>query len=64
MRLPRPVVRSVRVVHLGRSTCNAISGREDQSPRIPDHLSWSRRGHLLSSHSAYIILKSILCTSF
>ena len=26
----------VRVVHLGRSTCRAISGRGGQSTRIPD----------------------------
>ena len=32
----------VRVVHLGRCTCHAISGRRDKSTR-------SRRGHLLSS---------------
>ena len=25
-----------RVAHLGRSTCHAISGRGDQSTRIPD----------------------------
>ena len=27
---------TVRVVHLGRSTCHAISGRGDLSTRIPD----------------------------
>jgi len=27
---------SVRVVHLGRSTCHAISGLGDSSTRIPD----------------------------
>ena len=32
----RRVSRWVRVVHLGRSTCHAISGRGDQSTRIPD----------------------------
>ena len=38
----RPRAR-LRVVHLGRSTCHAISGRSDESTRIPD-------GRVLSSH--------------
>ena len=44
----------LKVVHLGRSNFHAISGWGDQSTRIPDglvklpdHLPWSRRGHLL-----------------
>ena len=27
---------TLKVVHLGRSTCHAISGRGDESTRIPD----------------------------
>jgi len=37
--------KKMRVVHLGRSTCLAIIGRV----KVPNHLPWSRRGHLLSS---------------
>jgi len=36
---------SLRVAPLGWSACLAISGRK------VNHLPWSRRGHLLSSHS-------------
>ena len=37
-RSPRMIrVRTMRVVHLGRSTCHTISGRGDESTRIPDN---------------------------
>ena len=44
----------LRVVHLGRYTCHAISGRGDQSTRIPDGFlvpPWrlADTGHLLNN---------------
>jgi len=49
--LDASIKKRVRVVHLGRSTCHAISGRGNQSTRIPHLLLYSQRDASTNPHA-------------